>query len=73
MMKRIDAVKYLECSALTQKGLNAVFHEAIQAVLLLQNNPILYQKQKKLAQKEWKNKGILVNLVWRQTAINNVF
>ena len=51
MMKRIGALKYLECSALTQKGWKPVFDEAIRAVLFVKNNPILYQKQRELAQK----------------------
>ncbi|KAH8239463.1 hypothetical protein KR032_004655 [Drosophila birchii] len=44
MAKKIAAVKYLECSALTQKGLKTVFDEAIRSVLYPVIQPRSYHK-----------------------------
>jgi len=43
MVQEIGAVKYMECSALTQTWLKAVFDEAIRAVL----TPAVHTKEKK--------------------------
>ena len=52
MAKDVGAVKYLECSALTQKGLKTVFDEAIRAVLCPAPKP----KQKRICKILWSKK-----------------
>ena len=43
LQKEIGAANYVECSALTQKGLKAVFDEAVRAAL----KPTTMQKKKR--------------------------
>lgn len=44
--KQIGAAKYLECSALTQKGLGTVFTEAIRVVMAARNPPPTKKRDK---------------------------
>jgi GTPase SAR1 family protein len=45
MAKEINAVKYMECSAFTQKGMAQVFDEAVRATTQL---PIKRTKKKRM-------------------------
>jgi len=46
MAAKIKAIKYLECSALTQRGLKHVFDESVRSVIFPQNNNIKRKKCK---------------------------
>ena len=46
MQKDISAVKYLECSVLTQNGLETVINEAVRAVHQLQPQRITKRKKR---------------------------
>ena len=46
MAKDVQARKFLECSALSQKGLKTVFDEAIRAHMI----PVVKEEGKKLCQ-----------------------
>ena len=47
VMKEIGAVRYMECSAITQRGVHAVFSEAVKTVLNGEKNPKQNKKKKK--------------------------
>jgi len=50
MAKDIGCVQYMECSALTQKGLKQVFDAAIKCVILPGNQPKIIRRKKKQGQ-----------------------
>merc|ERR1712137_1273812 len=50
MAKDIGATQYMECSALTQKGLKQVFDAAIKTVIIPGNQPKIIRRKKKQGQ-----------------------